>query len=195
MPTRGRPQFAELALLCFLAQDWSEKELIILDDADFPSFAKVPDAPQVHYHRTKEKMPVGVKRNRCCELAKGDLIAHLDDDDFSTTGRLADQVHRLEQSGKSVTGYHSMRFKDGERWIQYLGSPATALGASLLYLREWWACHPFAPIDRGEDGQFVREAFDAGQLVVSDAGEMMYATIHPLNTSPRDTKDNNWRAL
>ena len=65
---------------------------------------------------------IGAKRNYGCERAAGDVIAHWDDDDYSAPERLADQVQRLLESGKAVTGFHSMRFTDGVRWWKYEGT-------------------------------------------------------------------------
>ena len=42
MPTRGRQAYAIDAVSCFRCQTYPDKELIILDDADNPSFAVIP---------------------------------------------------------------------------------------------------------------------------------------------------------
>ena len=34
MPTRGRPELAPVAIRCFEAQDWTNKELVVIDDED-----------------------------------------------------------------------------------------------------------------------------------------------------------------
>jgi O-antigen biosynthesis protein len=78
-----------------------------------------------------------------------------------------------------------MRFKDGERWWQYRGTTNYALGTSLCYRRDWWRARRFRSLQVGEDNQFVSEADALGQLITADAGELMYATIHAGNTSPR----------
>jgi O-antigen biosynthesis protein len=133
----------------------------------------------------EESIQIGPKRNFGCERAAGAFIAHWDDDDHSAPGRLADQLQRLDESGKAVTGYHSMRFTDGERWWRYGGTVNYALGTSLCYRRDWWRARRFRSLQVGEDNQFVSEADALGELVTADAGELMYATVHPGNTSPR----------
>jgi hypothetical protein len=77
-----------------------------------------------------------------------ELIAHRDDDDYSAPGRLADQVQRLTESGKAVTGFRSMRFTDAVRWWKYEGTRNYALGTSLWYQRDWWSTHRFSGISR-----------------------------------------------
>jgi hypothetical protein len=128
-------------------------------------------------------------------MARGEIIWHADDDDFSHPDRLADQVSRLVETGKAVTGYRSMRFTDGRRWWQYTGGPQYALGTSLCFRRDWWQRNPFTDLQIGEDNQFVARARSQGQLITADAGDLMWATIHPSNTSPRQLNGKNWRSL
>ena len=136
----------------------------------------------------------GAKRNYGCECAAGEIIAHWDDDDYSAPGRLADQIERLLESGKAVTGFHSMRFTDGVRWWKYEGTRNYALGTSLCYRRAWWNAHRFPFVQVGEDNQFVAMAHSAGELVTADAGDLMFATNHSGNTSPRKLGDN-WKLI
>ena len=63
-----------------------------------------------------------------------------------------------------------------------------------MRMADWWRSHPFAALQIGEDNDFVRRAWNAGQLETEDAGDLMHATIHPGNTSPR-TMNDNWRPL
>jgi hypothetical protein len=46
----------------------------------------------------------------------------------------------------------------------------------------------------GEDNQFVAVASAAGELVTADAGDLMHATIHRGNTSPRKM-GSAWTAI
>jgi hypothetical protein len=114
------------------------------------------------------------------------VIAHWDDDDWSAPGRLADQLERLRGTGKAVTGYSVIKFTDGQRWWLYPGLPEYAVGTSLCYRRDWWLGHRFPCLQVGEDNQFVFEARTARQIAVVDGTDMMYATVHAGNTSPRD---------
>ena len=82
MPTANRRRFVPLAIRYFLAQDYPNKELLILDDGDDSVADLLPDHPQVRYMREPKGRTLGVKRNRLCELAQGDIIAHWDDDDW-----------------------------------------------------------------------------------------------------------------
>ena len=193
MPTRGRPQYAQRAIECFFSQTWPEKELVILDDADCPSFPIAPAG--VEYHRLNRRLSIGAKRNLCCSRANGNVIIHWDDDDYSVPERMADQVARLAESKCGLTGYHSMLFEDvdtGKRW-KYRGHHFYALGTSFCYTRDFWMAHPFPDKQTGEDGYITSRV--AGILAV-DAGELLIATIHNGNTSEKRANLNteNWVA-
>lgn len=198
MPTRGRPAFAQQALACWRAQTYQPRELVIVDDYDSPSFDRGVSEPDVIYECVRRRMTTGEKRNAACSLANGEIIVHWDDDDYSAPGRIADQVQRLIQSGKPVTGYRSMKLTDGVKWWQYTaGTPDYALGTSLMYERDWWLQNVFAALQEGEDNSFVGVARARGAIVSVDAGEMMWARIHPGNTSVKEPGKNPalWKLL
>lgn len=193
MPTRGRPQFVCRALEAFFAQTWPWKELVILDDRDCRSFDHPPLFQSVQYHLLEQRLQIGAKRNLAVSRAAGQIIAHWDDDDYSAPGRLEDQVMHLIDSAAMVTGYHSMTFVDGERLWLYRHTPPYAIGSSMMYRREFWREHPFPDQQIMEDQHFQAAANSMGVLVSVEAGEMMLASIHPDNTSPRTPMaSNNW---
>lgn len=188
MPTRGRQQYAREALECFLSQTWPDKELVILDDADDPSFPSGVDLPNVQYHLLTRRLTVGAKRNMACSRASGgdrDVIAHFDSDDFSAPQRIEDQATRLIDRNVQITGFHSMRFlhvASGE-WWKYRGASCYSLGTALMYTREFWKAHPFPDVNVGEDNHVTSRA---GKIASVDAGEMMWARTHAGCTDSRD---------
>lgn len=168
--------------------------LIIADGADVRDL--VPEDPTIRLMHVDRAMNVGEKRNYGCEHAAGEIIAVWDDDDYSAPGRLADQVSRLVDSGKAVTKYNAMKFTDGERWWKFNGVEEMVLGTSLCFRRSYWAKNPFEHRQIGEDHEFGKVARSAGQLeMAGDAGDLMYATIHPGNTSPRTLNNPVWKPL
>jgi glycosyltransferase involved in cell wall biosynthesis len=82
MPTRNRRAFIHLALRCFEAQDYNQKELIIVDDGDDPVGDLIHGCAQVQYRRLGERHSIGDKRNAACELAQGQVVMLWDDDDW-----------------------------------------------------------------------------------------------------------------
>lgn len=197
MPTRDRASFAREALACWRAQTYEPRELVIMDDFDAPSFEDGIDEPGVLYERVRQRLTIGAKRNLCCSRANGEVICHWDDDDYSAPGRIEDQIQRLIESQKPVTGYRSMKLTNGVHWWLYTGASDYALGTSLMYERDWWLKYGFEAIQVGEDNSFAGVARARGAIVSADAGDLMWARIHPGNTSAKDPHGNpaQWRLL
>lgn len=207
MPTRGRQRLAAIAVISFLSQTYDNKELLILDDAEDPSFdgfrlGYSPSQKIEYISYDGERQTIAAKRNWLCDHARGDIIMHFDSDDWSSPDRMADQVARLTESGKALTGYNSMLFLnayDDTAWKYHGHSQYYALGTSLAYRREWWASNPF-PLTRrvdqhtetalivGEDNAMVNAAKRAGQIITVDADKRMVARIHDGNTCKKDCK-------
>lgn len=191
--TRNRRQWLPQAIACYQAQSYARRELLILSDGEDVRDLVPLDDPSIRLLHLEGRPEIGAKRNFGCERAAGEVIAHWDDDDYSAPGRLSDQVERLCNSGLAVTGYRSMRFTDGVRsWLWTGTIPA---GTSLCYRRDWWQAHKFPAKQIAEDVDFGFEAMRARQLIAVEAGELMYATNHAGNTSPRALHGENWKAL
>lgn len=180
--TRNRRQWLPKAIRHFQNQRYPHKELLIVADGDDVRDL-IPNDNRIRLIHIEEGRNIGQKRNFGASRARGEIIAHWDDDDFSAPGRLDDQVARLLQSGKAVTGYSSMHFTDGSAWWLYRHDDHFAIGTSLCYRKTWWEAHPFQPINIDEDGQFQMFADSRGELVSCVAGRMMVAALHPDNTS------------
>jgi glycosyltransferase involved in cell wall biosynthesis len=199
MPVYGQRELTELALASFLSQDWPNKQLIVIDDSpksmgDLFWVSCIRTATCVHYIRIDERMKIGPKRNLACETASGDIIIHFDSDDWSAPSRIRDQVERLLVSGKSVSGYHSMLFWDGnsKEAFKYKGCEDYSLGSGLCYRKSFWQKHSF--VSEGprswEDNVFVQAARNDNEIVAVDAGKLMVARIHPGNTCPKKPREN-----
>ena len=82
-PTHGRSRHLELLYQVFAAQTHPDKELLVDDDSPEPSaFMAALDDPRVRYRHTPERATVGAKRARLVAAARGEVIAHFDDDDY-----------------------------------------------------------------------------------------------------------------
>ncbi len=189
MPTRGRKAWAAQALACFLRQTYAAKNLFIVDDREDPSFPDGAPYPNVAHLLIADRQSIPAKRNIAAGLANGEILWHLDSDDWSSPERMADQVRRLEESGKAVTGYHSLLFYSETElmWGRYKGATNYALGSSLCYWKSFWKDHPFHEDKKiGEDNEFVFAAANEGQLISVDGEQCMVARVHPDNTSRKD---------
>ncbi len=191
MPTRGRAHLAPLAVECFLSQTYPNKELLILDDGDEPSFPAGWQPPAgVKYSISDGTIRYNIpqKLNALCESAHGEIICRFDDDDWSSRDRIESQLQRLLESGRSVTGFHSMIFIDELGSMRkYRGELNYCLGSSMMFRRTYWASHRWNEKKIvGSDNAFGREAAIGGELISVDAGRFMYARVHASNTSPKE---------
>jgi glycosyltransferase involved in cell wall biosynthesis len=182
MPTADRRHLIPVALAAFKSQNWPEKELIVVDDGEVPISDLICDVPDVYYVRLVGKHSIGLKRNTACDYARGEVIVHFDDDDWSAPGRICDQVARLEETGKMLTGYNQLLFWDGVTGYRYVNTdPTYTTGTSMCYRKELWKKHPFPDKTRSEDNEFWRLAKNAAQAVALSARQLMVARIHELN--------------
>lgn len=188
MPTRGRKEWALQALRSFLAQDYENKELVILDDEADPSFegAFPEERENVRYYVSPSRL-IPQKRNELCRLARGEFICSWDSDDWSAPGRISDQVSRLIDTGKAVTVYIRMLFVCGERVLEYRGSENNGgSGTSLMFRKSWWEKNPFPEnVTLSTDMKLISRARDQKEVVCAEAGRLMVARVHPGNTNPK----------
>jgi glycosyltransferase involved in cell wall biosynthesis len=182
--TRNRRDWLPKAIASFLAQTYEPRTLLIVGDGE-PVDDLIPADPRIEFLQAREGMSIGEKRNIGAAHAAGEIICHTDDDDYSAPGRIADQVARLAETGKSVTGYHSIRFTDGTAWWKYNGTPDWAFDTSLCYRKEFWAAHPFDEINDGLEARFRTAAIREKRFVSADGSDLMYANTHAGNTSRR----------
>jgi len=206
--TRNRRAWLPQAIACFELQTYTNRELLIVAEGEDVSDLVPTEDSRIQLLCCGALLLTGPKRNWANERAQGELIAHWDDDDYSAPGRLMDQVVRLEQTGKAVTGYYSMKFTDGVNWWKYVNpslADSHAHGTSLLYRADYWRSHQFGNFATGEDVEFSLLAHRENQLAVVDASsgleprctptDLMFARIHAGNTSKRNTDCAVWRRL
>ena len=186
MPTSDRRDFIPAAIDCWLKQDYERKELIIVDDYKEKARDLIPANPDIHYF-VFLGLTLGEKRNYCNDLADGGIICHFDDDDFSAPDRISDQVTRLEQSGKAMTGYSALLFWDilknqAKKYVAY--KPGYVCGTSFCYLKSLWVRHPFEDRQVGSDNAFIKLIPE--DIAVSNDDSHLVARIHANHTSKKN---------
>lgn len=190
LPTYNRREFIPNAIRLFLDQSYQNKELVIIDDGtdSVQDIVQAVNHPQIRYSYWPEKMAIGRKRNIGCELARGVLIAHWDDDDYYHPLRLEEQVKILLQSDRSVTGYNSVYFYNAkaDRAIHYYEDPNTLVGATLLYRRAYWNAHRFPDVQIGEDTYFMRRVPSDQLIGTSGLNRFVIVDGHGSNVSDRN---------
>ncbi len=184
VPTKNRRRFIPELLRGFLAQDYPNKELIVVEDGD-ESCEDLCAAAGVRYYRRAGS--TGVKLNFIHGVARGEYVARFDDDDVQMSDRLTAQMAFARLSRKAVTGLSSELFYregDGRAW-EYHGDSWWCLGNSLFYRLDWALAHPCIDACLGEDTTFSNDAHAAGQYAGMCGVNIVVARTHDSNTSNR----------
>jgi glycosyltransferase involved in cell wall biosynthesis len=184
MPTGGRRRFVELALRAFREQAWPNRELLVIDDGQDP-VEDLAAQPGVRYLRLGRRTPIGAKRNLACAEARGELIAHWDDDDWYGPQRLARQCAPILAGHADLSGLVNrtlLELGSGAFW-----SPDPRLhqrmfvgdvhGGTLLFRRALFAEGLRYPeVDLAEDAALLSEALRRGKRLarVDEPGLFIY---------------------
>jgi hypothetical protein len=152
------------------------------------------DYPNIEHLFDYEDGTVGEKRNRLCEAAKGDIILHMDSDDWYAHDWVSRSVEALMKSGKQLTGLSTFNFHNpttGGRYQYSYPKKENLAGATLCYYKSLWEQHKFQPLQIGEDITFVRGTNYYPHEYVAG----FTATIHEGNTCRKNISGDNWREL
>lgn len=103
-PTFNRRPFVPMMLQCFNHQTYPKDKIewIIVDDGTDKIEDLVSHIPQVKYIKLDEKITLGKKRNMCNDMAKGDIIIYMDDDDYYPPERISHAVKTLQDNPKAL---------------------------------------------------------------------------------------------
>ena len=198
MPTRDRRDFATQAIWYFLAQRYPHKELVILDDGAVSVEDVVPDDERIRHIRLDRRMSLGEKRNLGCELARGSLIAHWDDDDWMSPERLSVQVAELVAADADACGIADLlyyRLDAGDVWLRRLaaGNDPPVAGGTLLYRRTAWEPNLFPAVDLAEEISFVRK-LRPDRIRAIRGSQLYVAVLHRTNAAAQNLADQGWEA-
>jgi len=185
MPTYNRRAFIGLALSCFRDQTYPNRELIVIDDGTDPIADLVRECPSVRYFRIPSRLPIGAKRNRACAEARGELIAHWDDDDWYGEDRLERQAAPILAGQADITGLENrfvLQVSDRRFWTvdprlhrsMFVGD---VHGGTLAFRRAIWTGGIRYPeVDLAEDAAFLRQATTNGHrlLKLENQGSFVY---------------------
>jgi GT2 family glycosyltransferase len=170
MVTGGRPDFVRQAIRYFHRQDVASKELIIVDDGSCDLSEELNDR-RVRYRHLDTPVSIGAKRNIGCALARGEYIAHWDDDDWYGPQRLSHQLAPLQQDVADISALRVEAFWDLVNWRFWRCSSEVhrqmfvedVQGGTLAFRRDLWSRGLRYPdTSLAEDAAFLRTAMDAG---------------------------------
>lgn len=185
MPTRDRPEFALQAVRYFQRQDWPAAELIIVEDGPARLAGLLPDDRRIRLVPSGTGRSIGSKRNLACELARGEIVALWDDDDWHGPERLSRQVGPIVAGDADMTALRDCVLFDVHRWQfwQWSGDlhrrmlVRDVLAGTLVFRRRIWEKLARYP-DRSlaEDASFLDQAVRrrARLKALSAAGTYVY---------------------
>ncbi len=123
LSTYNRAHLIERAIQSVVEQNFSDWELIVVDDASTDNTEEVIKKYNVIYSKAPENIGIARNSNRGLRMAKGEYIAIIDDDDaWIDKNKLAKQVEFLDKnSGYVATGGGIVVVdKDGKEMFRYL---------------------------------------------------------------------------
>ncbi len=212
-PTFGRAEFLPAIAACVKSQTYGNVEWLVLDDSERPSMELTDlSGDTVRYMHVAGRLSIGEKRNRLVDMARGELIAHFDDDDYYAPGYLASMVAALTaakvdfvrltgffaaQLNQGQIGYYRTLVKHGPGFefsakgvkpviLDAVTIPHIhlAFGWAYIYRRSVWRANPFKAINTFEDREFVRAAAAQFQLkVLEDHGVRCMHSVHRRSSS------------
>ena len=184
LPTRNLRHLLPLALDGYAAQDYpaSHRELVVVDSGPNPcdDLLDGDEFPgTVTYIHLKGDPNCSRKRNLGIGLASGNIILHMDSDDWSAPARISDQVAMLtSQPAPQLVAYSSCFWWDMVTATarHYRGGP---WGATMAYWREYAESSPWdESCDVAEDAKFITRARDSHQLAVADGDSQIVCLLH-----------------
>ena len=200
MPTRDRRRFVPHAIEQFLEQDHPRRELVVVDDGADAVDDLIPPDPRIRYHRVERQATLGAKRNLACSLARGELLAHWDDDDWMPPHRLSTQLRALAaKPAAGACGLAQVRFFDpvaGRAWEYRWPERARPwlAGGTLMFRRATWERRPFPQLNEGEDTRWVW-ALPAGAVAAIPDPGLYAALVHGGNTSRKRPGEARWQPI
>jgi glycosyltransferase involved in cell wall biosynthesis len=141
MVTKGRQQMVERAMRCWAAQNYPNKELIVLSQSDWQlnhhvwklSVAFSEQVDGIQFVEAPKDLSLGAMRNASIELATGDIICQWDDDDVYHPRRLMTQYQAIRSEDAIASMYTSFI-----KCFDVHGEPAKA------YWTDWSQEHEYS---------------------------------------------------
>lgn len=98
------------AIRSFQAQTYQNKRMLIVNSGLGPQIKETADIKERCFIGA-DAMTIGALRNLGNgDASEADILIHFDDDDWSHSARIAEQVALLQASGKEAVGYREMLF-------------------------------------------------------------------------------------
>ncbi|MGL4860779.1 MAG: glycosyltransferase family 2 protein [Enterobacteriaceae bacterium] len=169
-PTYERKQFLPYLLYIYQSQDYpaDRRELVILDDSPQSSeqlimvFSKTSGRGEnIRYIHHPERLALGKKRNMLNELARGEYIVCMDDDDYYPVDKLSFTIRSMQSQRALLSGSDQILIWYSHLDKIYLTHPFGAKHApngTFAYHRNYLKKHRYQDeLMLAEEGSFTEE--------------------------------------
>ena len=166
-PTANRGwSLMSLAMRNFYRFDYPRDKLewVIVDSQDSGKPLVMPQDSRIRYHLVDSSIPLWKKRNMCNELATGEIIVHLDDDDMYFSSSILAKVKLLDkyrrqkdQNNIECIGCTQLGIYHLIDNYSYLADTKYISEASMAYTRKFWESKAFTGdnLEMGEGYSFI----------------------------------------
>lgn len=196
-PTWNRRAFLPYLLYMFQYQDYpaDRRELVILDDsaesnaeliATLTRYAPHPEL--IRYYHQSERLPIGAKRNRLNELARGEYIVCMDDDDFYRSDKLSYTIAEMRRHNALFAACNILPV-----WYSHVNrifttaaqSPRHVLNGTFAYHRNFLKKHRYDDrVTLGEELSFTNDY--TAPVLLLDPWRSILCVSHSNNTFDKD---------
>jgi glycosyltransferase involved in cell wall biosynthesis len=176
IPTFRRPELLTRALASVLEQTYEHWEILVVDDNDACSRARVETealmrsyegVPRLRYLKHQANKGLPAARNTGIAAASGSLIAFLDDDDAWLPEKLAKQVKVFRGADDVVLVYTGLHFVDNEGHLLKTSLPSPEGIEEDRLLEENWIGTPSSVMCR-RSALVAAGAFDENMPSLED---------------------------
>lgn len=192
--TRGRIDPLTRAIECFQRQTITNKELIVICEADdeetIDLLTKLTiENVRFHIASTEPKQSLGELRNLSIEKANGEFICQWDDDDWYHPERLSKQLNSALAHNKAASIL--------ARWLIYHQQTDTIYCSNIRLWEGSLLCRKNTlPLNlaydnkhRGEDSKVVQQLYIDDQLAIEDLPDLYVYHLHSHNTWHNEHSD------
>lgn len=135
----NRADYLKQALDSVLAQDFSNWEIIFIDDASTDDTAEIVEPYlgdlRIKYFRNERNMGIGFSRNRALQESRGEFIAVLDSDDYwLSASKLREQLSFLDDHPETIAiGTSAIKVDEHNAKVGEIISPTENIKKSILW--------------------------------------------------------------
>jgi len=192
-PTKDRLKFMEICAGCVDSQCYPQEKLewLVIDDGKDTCEDLIKHIPFARHILEMPGKTIAWKRNRGCQLAKHDIIVHMDDDDIYPPNSILFRVSMMLRSRKEIAFCSTLPSYDIANYISFVNVPPMRLPqhmriseATLCHTKKFWNDGKFPDdVKIAEGSNFLKGREHLG--IELSPQEIIVSLVHPRTTSSR----------